>query len=80
MKIIKRILSVVLAAAITLQCGNTAFAEAASPRQEYSDDGVLYTYNADGTVTATIYTSKQPVTKTIAWKTTETAMSTPLRM
>ena len=57
MKIIKRILSVVLAAAITLQCGNTAFAEAPSPRQEYSDDGVLYTYNADGTVTATIYTS-----------------------
>ena len=57
MKIIKRILSVVLAVAITLQCGNTAFAEAASPRQEYSDDGVLYTYNADGTVTATIYTS-----------------------
>lgn len=57
MKMIKRILSVVLAVAITLQCGNTAFAEAASPRQEYSDDGVLYTYNADGTVTATIYTS-----------------------
>ena len=57
MKMIKRILSVVLTVAITLQCGNTAFAETASPRQEYSDDGVLYTYNADGTVTATIYTS-----------------------
>ena len=57
MKIIKRFFSVVLAIAITLQCGNTAFAETASPRQEYSDDGVLYTYNADGTVTATIYTS-----------------------
>ena len=57
MKMIKKVLSVCLAIAITLQCGNTAFAEAASPRQEYSDDGVLYTYNADGTVTATIYTS-----------------------
>lgn len=57
MKMIKKVLSVCLAIAITLQCGNTAFAETASPRQEYSDDGVLYTYNADGTVTATIYTS-----------------------
>lgn len=34
MKMIKKVLSVCLAIAITLQCGNTAFAEAASPRQE----------------------------------------------
>ena len=79
------VLHVCLAIAITLQCGNTAFAMAPLPRQEYSNNGVLYTYNADGTFTATIYIfpavkENQPVTKTTAWKTMKTAMSTPLRM
>lgn len=57
MKRIKKALALCLAVVITLQCCGTVFADTSTVRQQYSDDGVLYTYNADGTVTATVYTS-----------------------
>ena len=60
MKLPKRILSVILAVTLIIQCGVTAFAVETTERTEYSGDGVIYTYNADGSVTATIYASSAP--------------------
>lgn len=57
MKMMRRTLAFCLAIAISLQCGTTAFAQEPTPCQQYSDAGVLYTCNKDGTVTATVYTS-----------------------
>ena len=58
MKKIKKILALCLAASILLECGNlAAFAENPRTHQQDSEDGYLYTYNDDGTITMTIYPS-----------------------
>ena len=58
MKNIKKILALCLAASILLECGNlAAFAENPRTHQQDSEDGYLYTYNDDGTITVTIYPS-----------------------
>ena len=57
MKHIKKLFSSLFALVLTVQCsGVTAFADDDSPRTEIAADGVVYTYNDDGSVTATIYT------------------------
>lgn len=52
MKQLNRFLAVLLALTVLIQCGPVSFAEDGSGALTQEIDGVVYTQNADGTVTA----------------------------
>lgn len=55
MKPFRRCVAVLLAVLISMQSATIAYAEAAQPTAVQTEDGVSFTHNADGTVTATVY-------------------------
>lgn len=57
MKLLQKGMAAILAMILSMQGMVTAYAEAAEPVSTQSEDGVTFTQNADGTVTATIYPS-----------------------
>ena len=55
MKLFQKGVAVLLAIIISTQSTALAFAETAEPTTVQTEDGVTFTHNSDGTVTATVY-------------------------
>ena len=55
MKLFQKGVAVLLAIIISTQSTALAYAETAEPTTVQTEDGVTFTHNSDGTVTATVY-------------------------